>query len=47
MLHVYKTILKVGTGIDRPAPYDEIKLRFKKKIKDDEEASNINFLNSE
>ena len=30
MQHTYKTILKVGEGIDRPAPYDLIVLRYKK-----------------
>ena len=32
MLHIYKTIMKVGEGIDRPAAYDEIKLRFREKV---------------
>lgn len=31
MRHIYKTIIKVGLGIDKPAPYDLIKLRFKSK----------------
>lgn len=29
LLHVFKTIIRVGMGIDKPARYDEIKLKFK------------------
>ncbi len=29
LLHVYKTIIRVGTGIDKPARYDKIKMQHK------------------
>jgi len=29
-MHVYKTIVKLGINIDKPARYDKIRLKFKK-----------------
>lgn len=29
LLHVFKTIIRVGVGIDKPARYDEIKLKYR------------------
>jgi hypothetical protein len=29
-LHVFKTIIRVGSGIEKPAKYDEIEVRYKK-----------------
>ena len=29
MLHVYKTIIRLGQNIDKPAKYDRIKLKMK------------------
>jgi len=29
MLHVYKTIIRLGHTIDKPARFDRIKLKFK------------------
>lgn len=31
LLHIFKTIVKVGKGIDKPAPFDEISLRFREE----------------
>ena len=32
LLHIFKTIVQVGHGTDKPAPYDEITLRYREEV---------------
>jgi hypothetical protein len=34
LLHVFKTIIRVGAGIDKPARYDKIRLRMRQVPKE-------------
>ena len=35
LLHVFKTIIRLGNNIDKPARFDRIKLKFKEVPKDE------------